>query len=584
MVTYKLKNPCVSPNSTTPLEDYLHLLGIKKTSSFLDVPESSDELSPSLLLNAETCVAKLHEGFTKGAKFFLQVDSDVDGYTSASIFYQFFKRYYPDANIVWHLHEGKEHGVLLRDVPQDAEYIIIPDAGSMQLEEQQALAEQDKIVLVMDHHTVTAAYQHPNVVVVNNQCSPLFPNKALSGAGVTFKIIQLYGARYPNMYVKAAYWYDLAALGILSDMMTMTTLDNNYIAYKGLNNINNELFKAILAKQAYSISDVAYPSKIDVVFYVTPLINAVIRMGTQDEKEQLFRALIEEPTTDYIDTVYRGVARHESFYQYVARIAGNIRERQNTQKLKCFEFLRGKIEQQGLDKHKVICVIASKDDEVQVPQNITGLIAMELMKYYNRPVLVLRPKMEGGELTYQGSGRGKQAEGFGSFLQFVRDSDYSEYGEGHAMAFGASIPASKYEDFITETDERLEDVEFSTDYLEVDAIFNQTNINEQMLYEFAKHNKLWCNGIPQPKIVLTSYYHGDAMFMGTDKTSIKIMVGNIACVKFKDKELAEQLTNTENAKLTIIGRPQLNEFRGYENIQLMIEYIDVEPINTKNLF
>ena len=194
MVKYKLKDPCVDPNSGTPLEDYLHLLGIKKVDSFLGVPDRTDELAPNLLINVDKCVQKLYAGFTRGAKFFLQVDSDVDGYTSASIFYQFFKKQFPGANIVWHLHEGKEHGVLLEDIPEDCDYVIIPDAGSMQLEEQRILAEQGKIVIIMDHHTVTASYVHSNVIIVNNQCSPLFPNKALSGAGVTFKIIQLYGA------------------------------------------------------------------------------------------------------------------------------------------------------------------------------------------------------------------------------------------------------------------------------------------------------------------------------------------------------------------------------------------------------
>jgi single-stranded DNA-specific DHH superfamily exonuclease len=41
----------------------------------------------------------LYEGFTNNKKFFLQVDSDTDGYTSSAIFYSFFKRLFPEARI-----------------------------------------------------------------------------------------------------------------------------------------------------------------------------------------------------------------------------------------------------------------------------------------------------------------------------------------------------------------------------------------------------------------------------------------------------------------------------------------------------
>ena len=368
--------------------------------------------------------------------------SDVDGITSASIFYRFFKGYYPNCNITWRLHDGKEHGVILDTVPADCDYVILPDSGSMQLEEQETLAKQGKIIIIIDHHTITQQLDNDNVVIVNNQISPDFPNKDLSGAGVVFKVIQAYSSLYSNMNIKYSYFYDLAALGILSDMSDMRSLDNNYIVYQGLKHINNEMFKAILEKQSYSIKDIYNPTKIDVVFYVSPLINGVIRAGTQEEKELLFKAFLEEPTEEDITTTYRGMERHENFYQFAARTAYNIKNRQNTVKEKCFEFLRKKIDDEGLDKNQVIVVIASKDDKVVVPQNITGLIAMELLKYYGKPVLVLRPKVENGELIYAGSGRGKIAEGFSSFLQLVRDSKYSEYGEGrlaHICFFHLSV-------------------------------------------------------------------------------------------------------------------------------------------------
>lgn len=584
MLEYKLKENAINIDSTSPIRDYLKSLGIEKIDSFLSTPPKEDELNPFELVNIKRCIYAIHNGFINNKKFFIQVDSDVDGITSASIFYRFFKGYYPNANIVWRMHEGKEHGVIIDTVPEDADYIILPDSGSMQLDEQRTLSNMGKTVIIIDHHSVTETLDDDNIILVNNQIGN-FKNKDLSGAGVVFKVIQAYASLYPNMNTKYSDYYDLAALGILSDMMDVRSLDNNYIIYNGLHSIKNEMFKALINKQSYSISNINNPTKIDIVFYVTPLINGVIRAGTAEEKDMLFKAFIEEPYSDDIMSTYRGKERHENFYEFMARTAGNIRNKQNTTKEKCFKFLQQKIDDNQLNKNQIIVVIASKDDKVVVPQNITGLIAMELLKYYGKPVLVLRPKIENGELVYAGSGRGKKAEDFDSFLQFVRDSEYSEYGEGHNFAFGASIPAKVLNNFIQESNERLKNINFTNDYIEVDAIFNANTINYQMLYEFGLYSEVYGNSIPQPKIALEGIYHkNNVTVMGADKSTVKLTIDKLSCIKFKDKKLVEQLLSCNSGKFKIIGRPNINTWNGSDNIQLFIENIEIEPIATKSLF
>lgn len=585
MLKFKLKENCIDKNSQNPITDYLFSLGIYKVDSFLHAPPEEDELSPTGLINCDRCVEELHKGFTNNKKFFIQVDSDVDGYTSSSIFYRYFKLRFPNANIVWRLHEGKEHGVIINTVPEDADYVILPDSGSMQLEEQLELANAGKTVIILDHHSVSSQNNLPNVILVNNQASPNFSNKDLSGAGVVFKIIQAYELAYPSGEHLANKFYDLAALGILSDMMNMRNLDNNYIVYQGLHNINNKMFLALLEKQAYSIKDINNPTKIDTVFYVSPLINGVIRAGTQEEKELLFRGFIEEPTSEYIDTTWRNEERHETYYQYMARTSYNIKNRQNTEKEKCFEFLKKKIQSTGLDKHQVIAVVASKTDEVVVPQNITGLIAMELLKEYNKPVLVLRPKMEGDTLTYAGSGRAKQADNFNSFLQFMKDSYCCSYAEGHAMAFGAAIAADEYEKFLADCDIRLGDIVFDNTFIEVDAVFENDQINKKMLLEFAEHSEIYGNSIPQPEIAFTGIISGtNIRKMGKDLSTVKFEFGGISCIKFKDKTLADSIDSNKRYKYTIIGRPQINEWMGYKNIQIAIEAIELEELQVTSLF
>jgi single-stranded-DNA-specific exonuclease len=96
---YKLKENSISRESYDYIGDYLRSLGVKKIESFVNRPLDEDEEDPRKLLNIEEMVDALHMGFIQNKKFYLQPDSDVDGYTSAAIFYSYFKELYPSAHI-----------------------------------------------------------------------------------------------------------------------------------------------------------------------------------------------------------------------------------------------------------------------------------------------------------------------------------------------------------------------------------------------------------------------------------------------------------------------------------------------------
>lgn len=74
-------------------------------------------------------------------------------------------------------------------------------------------------------------------------------------------------------------------------MMMMTTLENRYICDYGLSHIHNRFFAELIEKQSYSLGDGPL-TQIGVAFYITPLINALIRVGNSLEKERLFQAFI----------------------------------------------------------------------------------------------------------------------------------------------------------------------------------------------------------------------------------------------------------------------------------------------------
>ena len=112
--------------------------------------------------------------------------------------------------------------------------VIIPDAGSNQYDEHRQLVEKGKTVLVLDHHE--APFYSDNACVVNNQLCD-YPNKTLSGAGIVYKFC-CYLDTVLDINV-AQDLVDLAALGIIADVMDLRNIETKRILDLGFANIKN---------------------------------------------------------------------------------------------------------------------------------------------------------------------------------------------------------------------------------------------------------------------------------------------------------------------------------------------------------
>ena len=175
--------------------------------------------------------------------------------------------------------------------------IVLPDSSSNDYEQHKELMDRGYRILVLDHHE--ASKYSDNAIVINNQLSEHYENKCLSGVGVVYKFFQ-YIEEVEGWTDYSTKYLDLVAVGEISDVMLMTTLENRFICDYGLSHINNTFLKEIIKKQAYSIfgisteqwRDIYYTNgqltQINIAFYITPLINALIRVGNSLEKERLF--------------------------------------------------------------------------------------------------------------------------------------------------------------------------------------------------------------------------------------------------------------------------------------------------------
>ena len=452
---------------------------------------------PRDLENIADAAALLHATLMGGHRILIVVDSDNDGFTSATIMYNYIKDMAPNAEIDYVLHEGKQHGLQdhiknLMDEDKNYGLIILPDSSSNDYVYHEQLKEINCAVLVLDHH-LTDTELSSNAVVVNNQLSPRYKNKELTGAGVVYQFCRyldmVYGVSYAQKYM------DLAAWGIIGDMGSMLELENRYIVREGLKNINNKLLEALMEKQAYSITGVMGASRqqivdalnpISVAFYIVPLVNAMIRVGTMAEKTRLFEAFLDGDKM--IPSGKRGAkGTLDKAGTEAARECSNARNRQNKSLDEAVFAAEAKIHKYDLLENRILFVRLDEDDTF--PSELNGLLAMKLSAKFKRPTIVARLNNEGYN---RGSMRGLNQSELVSFKDFLTESGMFEYVQGHDNAAGCSIPDSMLSKFHKWANEALVDIDFGENCYDVnfERIAADEDIKDLIL-DIGAHNGIW---------------------------------------------------------------------------------------------
>ena len=582
MKRIEMKVNHIKKDTTDYIVDYLATLGIAKENvdSFICTPKDSDQDNPWGLENMSVAArVAYHTLKEENAHMFVQVDSDTDGYTSSAVLISYVKRRFPNAKVSYALHPGKEHGIVPANIPGDATLVIIPDAGSNNYAEQKEVIASGKELIILDHHEVNN-YEDTGAILVNNQFSRNFSNKNLSGVGIVYMFIKAIDEEYFKEDQIHRDYLDLTAIGIIADAMNMTSLGNNYIAHYGLHNIRNEFIKELAVKQSRGIKNPEHLTKTDVAFYIAPVINGVIRSGAPEDKQMVFRALTEEGSTEIFNHEWRGKVTPESLYAHAVRLAANAKSRQDSAKKKSFEWLCSEIRANGHDKDNLIIATLDKKQSMKVSANVTGLIAMELVKEFNKPCLVLRETEFNGKQVYGGSGRNGNFYGLPSLLDFLHQSNLVEYAEGHANAHGTFIEPDKIQPLRDFANSVLNPQIFDDKVFEVDYWFHTgEEINREMLFAFAACGDIWGNGLPRPVFAFDfNFNRSEVQVMGANSDSIKIKHDGVDFVMFKNPEVARKLQEISGGHIQVVGSPSLNEWMGRQSIQIMMDDVEIEDI------
>jgi len=511
------------------------------------------------------------------------VDSDVDGFTSASIIGQYLSRYLPSLKIDYYIHDGKAHGLEehWQDI-QDMNFdlLIIPDAGS----NDSKYAQEIKCpILVIDHHLVEEPISASNMTVINNQLSPKYRNKDLSGAGMAYQFCRAMDYYFDKNW--ADDYIDLAALGICGDMMSGLEIENQYFWRKGFSNIKNYFFWTIAQKQSYSITGKQFATDqelldalnpISVAFYIVPLINAMVRVGTEEEKARMLTAFLDGHKM--VPCLKRGAkGTFEEAAVESTRECVNARARQNKLKDEAVARLEQKIFKHGLLENQILFIRLEEDDKF--PSELNGLIAMQLSQRYKKPTIVARLNPEG---YVRGSIRGLSNSELGSFKAYLDSTGLFEYVQGHDNAAGCSIKNGNLSNLHRISNEQLSQYNFGEEYYEVnfERRASEADLNE-LIRDLAEYKFVWSQQNPEPLIHVHDFFikKSDVQIMGKNKDTVKIVKNGIAYMKFFAKNLIEELNQYENIKLELVGRANLNEWNGVTTPQIFIESYEIKEDN-----
>jgi single-stranded DNA-specific DHH superfamily exonuclease len=241
----------------------------------------------------------------------------------------------------------------------------------------------------------------------------------------------------------------------------------------------------------------------------------------------------------------------------------------------------------------VVAVISSNNDDITVPKTMTGLVAMDIVKNYKKPAMLLRPRLIDGEQYYYGSARANIRPGFKSFREVLQESGLVHFAEGHDMAFGVGVHEDQLDTLTAYLNDKLKDIDFGTEEVEVDAILRGRTISHDVLSDFAKYTYLYGMGIPQPKFAFEIFITRDMInLIGKEGNTIKFNYNNIEFIKFNAKDIVAELFEENDAgfvdvnpklRVKIIGRAQFNEFNGAKTLQIIMDNFNFEKATISDL-
>ena len=415
-------------------------------------PRYSDMYDPYLMHDMDRAVARIVEAVANNEKICIYSDYDADGIPGNVILHDFFAKieYKNIIKYIPHRHTegyGLHMDALESFAQQDVKLIITVDLGITAVDECARATELGMEVIVTDHHEPLEAL--PEAYAIVNPKLGDYPDRMLCGAGVAFKLVQALVSPDSLSYVGEGWgevlkniepnWskrlLDLAGLSTLSDLVPLLD-ENRVIAYGGMKFLAKSPRPGLQALYSKSGLDTSYMTETDIVFSITPRLNAASRM---DHGDLAFDVLSTRNHT-------------------MAEIAAEHISLLNDKRKKIVSDIMKKLTSDNHDDKPVI-VIGHESWNA----GILGIIAGKVVEKFRKTVFV----WGGGDgITVKGSVRGNGVMSVVEMMS-VHTGLLEHYG-GHHDAGGFSVSMENKDQFFS----ALQNIEIDPGSVPVDTRIN----------------------------------------------------------------------------------------------------------------
>ena len=402
-------------------------------------PTLNDLHDPSLMLGVTAAVARIQRAVEFGEPILIYGDYDVDGTTATVLLKTAIERIASaekPAQVTYHVPHRLREGYGIQNVrlAEAAEagvrLVISVDTGIRAFSAAAEAKELGLDLIVTDHHLPDGVEGLPEAVAVVNpaQAGCPYPNKALCGAGVAFKLAHALLAAHAGTEVQQKRlrevilpsFLKLVAIATVADSVDLTG-ENRAIVWLGLRELANPVQPGLRAlMQVAKLALDKAPTAMEVGFRLAPRINAAGRMDIASEVVELF--------------LTRDVRRAEELAQKLDMLNQDRRASESAA-LDAIEIQLLTL-RDAAGEYARECIVL---DHPEWHRGVIGILASRVVERTRRPALVLTS--EDGEAH----GSGRSVDGYHlldalTAVNVVGSTPlFSRFG-GHAHAVGFSLP------------------------------------------------------------------------------------------------------------------------------------------------
>ncbi len=537
-----------------------------------------DLYDPALMKGIPAGATFLQKKIAEQAKIRIIGDYDIDGVCASYILYDALRRL--GANVDYEIPDRMKDGyglnIALVDLAcaEGVDTILTCDNGISAIEQIAHAKDLGMHVVLTDHHAPLWQEEEgervqilpaADVVINPHQDGDTYPYPDLCGAVVAWKLIW----QLMRLYGREAEYLDylpFAAFATIGDVMDLREENRIIVRYglRALSITENLGMQALIAKTGI-LERSEEISSYHVGFILGPCINAAGRLDTAKRSLRLL------------------LSRDKRIADELAAELVELNQERKELTAKGEEEAMDMLTREPYASDRVLVIVLPTCSE-----SIAGIVAGRVRERSNKPVFILTRSQKEGILK----GSGRSTESYDMHAHMVEFAALMEQFGGHPMAAGLSIKEENVEAFRIGLNERCQlsaddlarkfriDVDMPIDYISERVIedlhalepcgkgnekpvFAQLRVHAlKATVRGAKRNVLSFDLLSDAGIVVPAVYFGDA-----DEALARL------AAKCGQSEVEDLLTGRINhVQMDIIYYPEINEFRGVRNVQIVIRH------------